>query len=854
MLSRPNEAPQKVTQPQEAVESTPSTETQYGTQHDQLRILDIPAEILAGITSHLDPPTLQNLSLVNKRFHEHIKDDSIWHRAFVQQFLGISFQGELHDCHKRLLLRREAKTWRQEFITRFNLCRKWAFSRSTTIRHIPVHSAISSMHLMPSQSALLCASTVYGIVSRSLPLTGKILPGYLNPTGPRIGIGIGNPNVEFAPNVSACLLASEGGTAKVLWGIRNGEVAVTVANRAIDPSRRGVNFQLIRCLIDDEHEGPVQDATWEGNELAVTGGADGRLKLWNTHTMRCLWTSEQQTLDLVIDPIIKVASAVTTKGVIAGCMRSGNIVVFGGFEQLINLNPKAGRALDALVKYSAQVLMIPCPVNSPTLRTQTVTSLHIDPSTSSTQPTLLVSYEDDTCFYKVSVDLTTNGGGPGSKIETFGDDVFGAISCVHPYFATADDQCSFVLTGDRTGCISVYDWQGREPPTTTVVPPVRRFEAHIDGSTVTAIHWNGTTLISGSAHGTTHVFDGLTFEELRNFTSPTPRFRGRGHAPPVDPNADARVRQILVNPDRDVLVVSVGNAVLAWKAGPIGKSTSGGVRGRLPLGSDVRPKKRSHGGKWMHTAELKQNIAESRHLLEQEAKKIRHKHGTTRGHQDSLGQLGPSEQEALEYVMMLSREEHARSTGAGGPSTGSSSYDPFNTSGQYGNAQESEEGVFGWSTDEASDQGSRRSESDLVPVSASSSNSSSYENDGARSSASFTSSSVPSINTDDHLHFPPISTSPTPINTPGLGSGSSPRLNVTSSRSSAWGTPLRASGSTTSSPGARGSALVVSSPTAQRRASTASSQPASSGDDMDDDLRFAIELSLAEARSRGENV
>lgn len=122
MLNRPIEVTQKDYQNQQLAESTPNTETQYGHQHSPLRLLlDIPAELLTGVTSHLDPPSLQNLSLVNKRLHDHVKDDGTWHRAFAQQLLGIGFQSDLHDCHKRLLLRREAKTWRQEFITRFHL-------------------------------------------------------------------------------------------------------------------------------------------------------------------------------------------------------------------------------------------------------------------------------------------------------------------------------------------------------------------------------------------------------------------------------------------------------------------------------------------------------------------------------------------------------------------------------------------------------------------------------------------------------------------------------------------------------------------------------------------------------------
>lgn len=724
---------------------------------------------------------------------------------------------------------------------------------------------------MPSQSALLCASTVYGIVSRSLPLTGKILPGYLNPTGPRIGIGIGNPNVEFAPNVSTCLLASDGGTVKVLWGIRNGEVTVTVANKAIDLSRRGVNFQLTRCPIDDEHDGPVLDAAWDGNELAVTGGADGRIKLWDTQSMQCLWTSERQNCDLVTDPVVRVASAVVTKGLIAGCTRSGNIVMFRGFARFMAPNVKLGRHWEAVEAGNlVETFSIPCPVDSSAHQTQAIASLYIDSFASPSQPTLLAAYENDVHFYKVYL-VTDGNGGLQSHIDIFGDNIFGPLSCVHPFFAAGPDQRSFVLTGDRMGSVSVHDWQGKHltmNSTKQPIRPIRRLEAHADGSTVTTIHWNGTTLITGSARGTTHVFDGLTFEELRNFPSPTPRFRGRGHAPPVDPNDDGRVRQILVNPDRDVMVVNVGNAVLAWKAGSIGKGVSGGVRGRIPLDGGIQRKKKNYGGKWLREltrsysafelgscftehVELKQNIAESRHLLEQESKKSKSRQvdDRTNEHQAGLDQLGLSEQEALEYAIMLSREETAQNSGTSGPSRNHPNLHVLER------PVAPQDGVFGWDTDEVfSDyRGSKGSDSDLIPISASSSNSSTYENDGVPCCSSLDASPIPSVSTEDHLHFPPISVSPTPVNTPGLGPDPLSRTNARGSHS-AWNTPFKAKSSTSSSssPSARSVPSVGSSPTGRRCHAPILSQSADVEGNFDEDLRLALELSLAEARSRGD--
>ena len=66
----------------------------------------------------------------------------------------------------------------------------------------------------------------------------------------------------------------------------------------------------------------------------------------------------------------------------------------------------------------------------------------------------------------------------------------GVVSRVRPFFATRADQCTFVLVGDRVGCISVHDWQGKDSNAETAVLPMRRFEAHVHGFTVTAIHWD----------------------------------------------------------------------------------------------------------------------------------------------------------------------------------------------------------------------------------------------------------------------------------------------------------------------------------------------------------------------------
>ena len=128
---------------------------------------------------------------------------------------------------------------------------------------------------------------------------------------------------------------------------------------------------------------------------------------------------------------------------------------------------------------------------------------------------------------------------------------------------------------DHLGCVSIYNW-------TLPAVPIRNFEAHQDSLSVTALAWNGVTLITGLASGMVHVWDALTFEHLRMFVSPISCDRGGRAGPENKP-----VSQILIGRERELLLVSVGDQVMAWKAGPVPKNGKGvgGVRGRNGIGA-----------------------------------------------------------------------------------------------------------------------------------------------------------------------------------------------------------------------------------------------------------------------------
>ncbi|KAJ6594264.1 hypothetical protein B0H19DRAFT_1094736 [Mycena capillaripes] len=786
--------------------SNKSAESASNLQHGLL-LLHIPPESLTHITSNLDPKSLLALAQVNSRLSDHIRDDHTWHRAFVYQLLGIEPESDLHNAKCLLLRRSHLGSWRQEFIVHFSLRRRWERSRNTTTAHIPLHSAVSSMHLMPAHG-LISSSLQYGVVSRSLPLTGRILRGYLDAAGSGTGLGIGNPNAEFTPNVSACALGSDGGTAKIAWGFRNGEVAFTAANKAMDAGSRSA-AKFSRCTVGDEHQGMVLDIIWDGAS-AVSGGGDGRVKIWDSKKARCVWTSEGRAPD----ECIKVA-AILSKGIVAGAMRSGNIVVWSGLSADMPDGP-----------IFVNMLTIPSPITGDGA-SHDISNLFIDNCGPSLA--LLVTFLDNALFYRFDVDFSTNT----SECTTFGDPALGAITSLTPFFADQPGEYSLIITGTQLGCVGIYDWTVTNDPL-----PTHKFEAYEDGASVTALAWNALTLITGCARGTTKVWDALTLEHLRTFPSPMPRRRAAALVPGA-PAENPAVRQILLAPEKEVLLVAVGDRVMAWRAGPVPK---GGFKARSVPG---KKKERAVTSKYHQQLEMHQAIVESRHLLEEESAHVQRAYGREREQRARLETLGLDEVEAVEYILMLSREEAIERERSAA-------------------AQAIDEGVFVGDFDDEVIIPAHHNVSASPARSAASSPPSSAPSSPPRASAvdSRKGRPIPRASPSNakiqvsppfraepvEALFTPSSPSkrgpaPAAAHFPTIGSSVSPRGSPAKSKS-AWSTPLQRR-SPTASPGTSvpGTAPISRAPSASLKAD----------DDMDDDLRLAIELSLAEALSRGSS-
>ncbi|KAG2357475.1 WD40-repeat-containing domain protein [Suillus spraguei] len=692
-----------------------------------------------------------------------------------------------------------------------------------------------------SESGLLTSSIQYGVVARSLPLNGKVLKGYLDAAG--TGLGIGNPNVEFTPNVSACRLTSDGGTARVFWGKRNGEVAVTTAARVMDPGR--ASAKLVECKVEDQHDGIVNEIAWDPTvSRFVSGGADGQVKLWDSKTVACLWSSDKQLESLVVDPFLKVSSALAD-GIIAGALSSGDIILWTSSQQVHSED------------FSSPASFVQHRIASPISKGQPFPQDAFIPKPqptvlcvcrhSQTTAALLIGYSDHLFFYRVFVELTSG------KYETtaFGDPSFGYNSIVEPIFAAQPGDCSFIITGDLLGSVGIYDWD--TPQTSSSVVPARRFEAYED-SAVTALAWSSVVFATGSARGTVTIWDALTLEPLRLFSSPIPR---------TAPGREiGGVSNIVI--EKELLVIIVDNRVMSWKVGQAHHH-----RDSAPHKSKRLRANRNTISKGQQRYDLHKVINESKRELEQEKSYARHTMGREREQRSTLNMLGLSESEAVEYVLMLSREEeeHHRSSNIVDEGVFQADFEDetflptaSSPSVMHGYANQSSPGAFYDHHSRTYPRAARSLTNEKVQVSPV------FVPEPMEAGVTISPLRIPKSlpgSSAGTRSLPEMarSTSSSTEHFPSISSSISSSTSSLEHIHSAWSTPLRspppshgASSPCVGTPILRTASASFSSASMENhgRDSEEELRAPLDLDEMDEELKFAIELSLAEARSRSE--
>ena len=388
-----------------------------------------------------------------------------------------------------------------------------------------------------SETGLLASSTHHGIVSRSNPLSGKVLRGLLDAIGIMNGLGIGNHNAEFSPSVCLCRIFTERGAAKIIWGFTHGEVAVTVANKVADPSRTSA-AKFSRSLISEQHNGTVVDAVWgKAGDVFLTAGIDGKIKLWDAAKMRCLWTSPVQQDIPFPTSYPSHLDFDSQKGVAVAAFSGGDTLIRWGL-----LSFYIGDEIP-------QVNEVAIPPGSPLPPSFAGLSHLVLDTTNGTS--LLVHHLGSAHFRRHNVNLVTG------EVETieFGEEIDRSIKSLKLITAAQAKALPFVLVGDWLGSLSVYDWSTPHELERGFVRPVRRIPVFDDGNAVSSIEWNPWVMATGSSTGTVKVWDSLKFQLLRTFQPPT----------------RARTGDLSIALEREMIVIAFGDKVATWKAGPVKK-------------------------------------------------------------------------------------------------------------------------------------------------------------------------------------------------------------------------------------------------------------------------------------------
>ncbi|KAG0286770.1 hypothetical protein BGZ96_009179 [Linnemannia gamsii] len=213
-------------------------------------ICALPVELLSHIVSHLEPNELFVVSLVCQLFYHVVNADSCWKQAFIK-FFGASVP------FKRL----DPKSWRGEYIKRTRLLRRWEKGRGFNVMIDPKIGQITDLwaetNNTSSQGWFLAGGLSQGVVAKCNPQLGKVQ----------------KDAVFRMMHLEVSVMTMD--RHRVLWGLSTGQVSLTTLSYAT----AGQSFQTFSGF----HNGPVSCVKLVPNYLGfvLTGGADGVVRLWD---------------------------------------------------------------------------------------------------------------------------------------------------------------------------------------------------------------------------------------------------------------------------------------------------------------------------------------------------------------------------------------------------------------------------------------------------------------------------------------------------------------------------------------------------------------------------------------------
>ena len=602
-------------------------------------------------------------------------------------------------------------SWRQEYIRRSELLRRWKKSRTATILTDPGIGLLDAVAININSKFMLSSSTHHGIASRSDPFTGKVAKGWVEAV---MGEGL-----TFGVHTSA--IDADG--SKIVWGMANGDVRISLL------SRHGSNPRgLIRSVgfsNSDGHMGQVNDIAMPlgssrggihaatraadslGQKIAklgeaahtfVTCGEDGVVKLWSSSKKKLLWsadvarvidTSSHSTTAPDLEPSasprvrprpVDRVSFDPVAGNIVAALRDGTLVCWIGLD-LCQLSARHSSPDKSIVH--SQLAILPM---ADAAKVTGYSAVMLDegiPETS--QVSILAWLEGQDSFWRHDVQLD---GGDGDATITscrFEGTSKDRITALRADFdvgpsdelsATALHERKFVVVGTETGSLLVYDWDPlpsslAAKDKASAADPIWKLNSipRVASPTyalstgdfdITALDLNIHYILCGSSDGTIRVFDSLTGSLVRTFadraaTRHPARMLANGELT-LNDALRFRVKQIVAT--EDAFVAAIGSHVLAWRCEPPRSARNKLVGGKTGLsGGRSRHPLRRLEAKFQSQHELEDEVFESTESVRAESSRNQEELISQQTWRQAAAFQDMTEQEAWAYAVMLSRDE-----------------------------------------------------------------------------------------------------------------------------------------------------------------------------------------------------
>ena len=309
------------------------------------------------------------------------------------------------------------------------------------------------------------------------------------------------------------------------------------------------------------------------------------------------------------------------------------------------------------------------------------TSVYASPTLSATRPEL---------------GIASGGGGNSSSSLILGQQSATLVLGPSPFESYGGSgqypERKFVCVGTKAGSLLLFDWesvgsafdestqvewQGHDPPrfrgAKQLLPSIG-WEAH--HTSLTALEVTPLHIFVGTSDGTIKVFDSLAGDLIRTINDRTAtrhpaRMLAAGE---LTENEAARFRVTQIIADHECLVASIGHQILAFRAEPVvSKRAAAAAAASSTKSKGARP--RLSENKYAMQVELQRDLRESKAELEAENAERQAEYNTIRN-RHGFEMEGLSEQEALEYALMLSRDEEATAASNKARFMGGSGYVP----------------------------------------------------------------------------------------------------------------------------------------------------------------------------------